>query len=68
MSLRRGFIVFLLLSSLVSFSILLASVNEKTIETFLSADIRGLFVALLLVFMAWCCDAARLCAVALAAS
>ncbi len=68
MSLRRGFIVFLLLSSLVSFSILLASVNEKTIETFLSADVRGLFVALLLVFMAWCCDAARLCAVALAAS
>ncbi len=67
MTLRKGLILFLLLSFGVSALVLASSVDAGTLHTILNADVRLLFLALFFVIGAWCCDAARFCALARAA-
>jgi len=67
LTLRKGLILFLLLSFGVSALVLASSVDADTWKTMLDADVRLLALALLFVGAAWCCDAARFCALARAA-
>lgn len=64
MTLRRGLILFLLLSFGVSAVVLLTSVDGETWSTILNADKRLLLLALVFVLLAWVCDAARFRALA----
>lgn len=68
MSLRKGLVIFLLCTFGVSAFVLLTSVDRRTFTLLFEADKRALLIALILVVMAWCCDALRFCAVARAAS
>lgn len=68
MSLRKGLVIFLLCTFGVSVFVLLTSVDRRTFTLLFEADKRVLLIALILVVMAWCCDALRFCAVARAAS
>lgn len=68
MSLRKGLVIFLLCTFGVSAFVLLTSVDRRTLTLLFEADKRALLIALILVVMAWCCDALRFCAVARAAS
>lgn len=67
MSLRKGLILFVLLTFGVSAVVLFSSVDRETLQTILRADKRLLFLALMLVFCAWLCDASRFRALAHAA-
>lgn len=67
MTLRKGLVLFLLLSFGVSALVLASSVDADTWRTMANADGRLLLLALLFVGVAWCCDAARFCALARAA-
>ncbi|HCL80621.1 MAG TPA: hypothetical protein DIC53_11735, partial [Synergistaceae bacterium] len=53
MSLRKGLILFVLLTFGVSAVVLFSSVDRETLQTILRADKRLLFLALMLVFCAW---------------
>lgn len=68
MSLRKGLVLFIVFTVSVSFFVLLTSVDRRTFSLLLSADRRALLIALILIVMAWVCDALRFCAVARAAS
>lgn len=68
MSLRKGLVIFLLCTFGVSVFVLLTSVDRRTFALLFEADKRALLIALILVVLAWCCDALRFCAVARAAS
>ena len=59
MSLRKGLVIFILLTFGASAVVLFTSVDQETWSTLLGADKRLLFAALLLVFCAWACDAGR---------
>lgn len=67
MTIRRGLMIFLVLSVLVAIYILLSSADAESLRILLSADIRGIVISFVLVFLAWSFDALRLCAVAKAA-
>lgn len=67
MTLRKGLIIFLLLSFGVSALVLLSSVDSGTWSTILRADKRFLLLALGFVLCAWTCDAGRFCALSRAA-
>lgn len=67
MTLRKGLVLFLLLSFGVSAVVLLSSVDGETWSTILRADKRLLLLALVFVLSAWVCDASRFCALARAA-
>lgn len=64
MTLRKGLVLFLLLSFGVSAVVLLSSVDSDTWSTILRADKRLLLLALVFVLSAWACDASRFCALA----
>ena len=64
MTLRKGLLIFVLLSFSVSAVVLATSVDSGTWITILSADKRLLLLALVFVLAAWTCDAARFCALA----
>ena len=64
MTLRKGLVLFLLLSFGVSAVVLLSSVDSDTWSTILRADKRLLLLALGFVLSAWICDASRFCALA----
>lgn len=68
MSLKKGLVLFLVLTFGVSTFILFSSVEKHTYEMIMGADKRGLLIALFMVILAWCFDALRFCAVARAAS
>ncbi|HRV99058.1 MAG TPA: flippase-like domain-containing protein, partial [Aminobacteriaceae bacterium] len=67
MTLRKGLVLFLLLSFGVSALVLASSVDADTWRTITNADGRLLLLALVFVGAAWCCDAARFCSLARAA-
>ena len=67
LTLRKGLIIFLLLSFGVSAIVLLSSVDSGTWSTILRADKRFLLLALGFVLCAWACDASRFCALSRAA-
>jgi uncharacterized protein (TIRG00374 family) len=67
LTLRKGLIIFLLLSFGVSALVLLSSVDSGTWSTILRADKRFLLLALGFVLCAWACDAGRFCALSRAA-
>ncbi len=67
LTLRKGLVLFLLLSFGVSAVVLLSSVDGETWSTILRADKRLLLLALVFVLSAWACDASRFCALARAA-
>lgn len=62
LSLRKGLIIFILLAFGVGALIILRSVDKETIRSLLAADKLKLLLALLIVFIAWVCDAGRFCA------
>ena len=64
MTLRKGLVLFLLLSFGVSAIVLVSSVDAGTWRTIVNADWRLLLVALMFVLAAWCCDAIRFIALA----
>lgn len=64
MTLRRGLVLFLLLSFGVSAVVLFYSVDGETWRTILQADKRLLLLALFFVLIAWVCDSTRFCALA----
>jgi uncharacterized protein (TIRG00374 family) len=64
LTLRKGLVLFLLLSFGVSAVVLLSSVDSDTWSTILRADKRLLLLALGFVLSAWICDASRFCALA----
>ena len=68
MSLRKGLIIFILLAFGVNAFIIFRSVNHHTIHSLMSANKIKLLLALLVVFIAWLCDAGRFCALAFAAN
>ena len=67
MSLRKGLIIFILLAFGVNALIIFRSVDHDTIHSLLAANKLKLLLALLVVFVAWLCDAGRFCALAVAA-
>ena len=67
MSLRKGLIIFVLLAFGANALIIAKSVNQDTLNSFLGANKLMLLGALCTVFLAWCCDAGRFCALAKAA-
>ena len=67
MSLRKGLIIFILLAFGVNALIIFRSVDHDTVHSLLTANKLKLLLALLVVFMAWLCDAGRFCALAVAA-
>ncbi|MGI6782587.1 MAG: lysylphosphatidylglycerol synthase transmembrane domain-containing protein [Aminivibrio sp.] len=64
MTLRRGLVLFLLLSFGVSAAVLFYSVDGETWRAILRADKRLLMLALSFVLLAWVCDSSRFCALA----
>ncbi len=64
MTLRKGLILFLILSFGVSAIVLFSSVDSGTWMTIINADWRLLLLALAFVLLAWCCDATRFIALA----
>ena len=64
LTLRKGLVIFLLLSFGVSALVLFTSVDSGTWQTILNADRRLLLLALCFVFAAWICDASRFRALA----
>ncbi|MBR0097131.1 MAG: flippase-like domain-containing protein [Synergistaceae bacterium] len=67
MSLRKGLIIFVLLAFGVNALVIAKSVDQETLNSFLGANKLMLLGALGVVFLAWCCDAGRFCALAKAA-
>ncbi|MBR2209644.1 MAG: flippase-like domain-containing protein [Synergistaceae bacterium] len=67
MSLRKGLVIFILLAFGVNALIIFRSVDHDTVHSLLTANKLKLLLALLVVFMAWLCDAGRFCALAVAA-
>ena len=67
MSLRKGLAIFILLAFGMGALIIFRSVDKDTIRSLLAADKCKLLLALLVVFIAWLCDAGRFCALARAA-
>ena len=67
MSLRKGLIIFILLAFAMGAIIIFRSVDRETIRSLLAADKSKLLLALLVMFIAWACDAGRFCAFAAAA-
>ena len=67
MSLRKGLIIFILLAFGMGALIIFRSVDQNTIRSLLAANKLKLLLALLVVFLAWVCDAGRFCALAFAA-
>ena len=67
MSLRKGLIIFVLLAFGANALIIAKSVDQDTLNSFLGANKLMLLGALCSVFLAWCCDAGRFCALAKAA-
>ena len=67
MSLRKGLIIFILLAFGVNALIIFRSVDHDTVHSLLTANKLKLLLALLVVFVAWLCDAGRFCALAVAA-
>lgn len=67
MSLRKGLIIFILLAFGMGAIIILRSVDRETVRSLLAADKSKLLLALVVVFVAWICDAGRFCALAAAA-
>ena len=64
MSLKRGLIIFLLLTMGVSAVVIWSSLDKKALDVISSADWRIVSFALLAVFASWGCDAGRFCLVA----
>jgi uncharacterized protein (TIRG00374 family) len=60
-------VIFILLAFGANAIVLIRSVDQETIRSLLSADKSYLLGALGLMFVAWCCDAARFCALVRAA-
>ena len=67
MSLRKGLIIFILLAFGVSALIIFKSVDKETVRSLLNADKMKLLLALIVVFLAWLCDAGRFCSLSYAA-
>ena len=67
MSLRKGLIIFILLAFGMNAFIIARSVDHHTIHSLIHASKIKLALALLIVVIAWLCDAGRFCALARAA-
>lgn len=61
MSLKRGLIVFLVLSLTVSGIVIASSIDQKGLELILGADLKWILAAFALVLLSWCFDALRFC-------